>query len=222
MTSKYHYKDIEIDFQVKFSAKLDPNDLVTFNLRYEELLERSDGTYSYGINVQPDNVPITSDGIDMKIIINETLPLHDMSIKRVFQKPSESSPSAEYVNNHLFKTSPKSAYFNYTYSPALDQVNNGNIEKIVINYDVKRPDDGNDIQIGAGRFVHYFVPDPNNVSKKPKHVIFVIDKSGSMNGTKMDQTKDAVMDWLQKLKENDIKSFNFVMFDYSVNYWRGK
>ena len=207
---------------MKFSAKLDPDDLVTFNLRYEELLERSNGKYSYEINIQPKNAPITSAGIDIKVMINETLPLKKLSMKLI-QKTTGSKPTETVLNrDSLRKTSPKNAYFNYTYSPALDQVHNGNIEKIVIYYDVKRPDDGNDIQIGAGRFVHYFVPDPNNVSKKPKHVIFVIDKSGSMNGTKMDQTKDAVMDWLQKLKENDIKSFNFVMFDYSVNYWRGK
>ena len=209
---------------MKFSANLDPDDLVTFNLRYEELLERSDGTYSYEINVQPHNIPIT-DGIDIKVIINETLPLKDMSIKRVIQKLSESKPRAIYVNKNSFyfdKNSPKNAYFTYIYSPALDQVHNGNVEKIVIDYDVKRPDDGNDIQIGAGRFVHYFVPDPNNVNKKPKHVIFVIDKSGSMNGTKIEQTEDAVMQWLQTMRENYITSFNFVMFDYSVNYWRGK
>ena len=211
---------------MKFSAKLDPNDFVTFNLRYEELLERSDGKYSYEINIQPKNAPITSAGIDVKVMINETLPLKGLSINRLIQKTPESKPEEISENRGSLranlKTFPNDAHFNYTYSPALDQVHDGNISKIVINYDVKRPDDGNDIQIGAGRFVHYFVPDPNNVSKKPKHVIFVIDKSGSMNGTKMDQTKDAVMDWLQKLKENDIKSFNFVMFDYSVNYWRGK
>ena len=209
---------------MKFSAKLDPDDLVTFNLRYEELLERSDGKYRYEINIQPKNAPITSAGIDIKVMINETLPLQRLSIKRLIQKTPGSKPKEIPVSGRdsLRKTSPKNAHFNYTYSPALDQVHNGNIEKIVINYDVKRPDDGNDIQIGAGRFVHYFVPDPNNVSKKTKHVIFVIDKSGSMNGTKIEQTKDAVMEWLQTLKENYITSFNFVMFDYSVNYWRGK
>ena len=207
---------------MKFSAKLDPNDFVTFNLRYEELLERSDGKYSYEINIQPKNATITSAGIDIKVMINETLPLKKLSMKLI-QKTTGSKPTETVLNrDSLRKTSPKNAYFNYTYSPALDQAHNGNISKIVINYDVKRPDDGNDIQIGAGRFVHYFVPDPNNVSKNPKHVIFVIDKSGSMNGTKMEQTKDAVMEWLQTMKENDIKSFNFVMFDYSVNYWRGK
>ena len=219
-------------FQVKFSAKLDPNDFVTFNLRYEELLERSDGKYSYEINIQPKNAPITSAGIDIKVMINETLPLKRLSIKRLIQKTLESKPEEIPVSGRdsLRKTSPKNAHFNYIYSPALDQVHDGNIEKIVINYDVKRPDDGNDIQIGAGRFVHYFVPDPNNVNKQPKHVIFVIDKSGSMNGTKMDQTKDAIMEWLQTMnpdsndtfQENYIKSFNFIMFDYSVNYWRGK
>ena len=219
-------------FQVKFSAKLDPNDFVTFNLRYEELLERSDGKYSYEINIQPKNAHISSAGIDIKVMINETLPLKRLSIKRLIQKTLESKPEEIPVSGRdsLRKTSPKNAHFNYIYSPALDQVHDGNIEKIVINYDVKRPDDGNDIQIGAGRFVHYFVPDPNNVNKQPKHVIFVIDKSGSMNGTKMDQTKDAIMEWLQTMnpdsndtfQENYIKSFNFIMFDYSVNYWRGK
>ena len=215
---------------MKFSAKLDPNDFVTFNLRYEELLERSDGKYSYEINIQPKNAPITSAGIDIKVMINETLPLKKLSMKLI-QKTTGSKPTETVLNrDSLRKTSPKNAYFNYTYSPALDQVHNRNIEKIVIYYDVKRPDDGNDIQIGAGRFVHYFVPDPNNVSKKPKHVIFVIDKSGSMNGTKMEQAKDAVMEWLQSMnperidtfQENHIKSFNFVMFDYSVTYWIGK
>ena len=208
---------------MKFSLKLDPDDWVTFNLRYEELLKRSDERYSYEINIQPNNWATTSNGIDIRVMINETLPLKRISVKRLIQKTPGSKPIEILANRHsLKKTSPKNAYITHTYSPALDQVHNGNIEKFVVNYDVKRPDDVNDIQIGAGRFVHYFVPDPNNVSKKPKHVIFVIDKSGSMNGTKMDQTKDAVMDWLQKLKENDIKSFNFVMFDYSVNYWRGK
>ena len=217
---------------MKFSAKLDPDDLVTFNLRYEELLERSNGKYRYEINIQPKNAPITSAGIDVKVMINETLPLKGLSINRLIQKTPESKPEEISENRGSLranlKTFPNDAHFNYTYSPALDH--DGNISKIVINYDVKRPDDGNDIQIGAGRFVHYFVPDPNNVNKQPKHVIFVIDKSGSMNGTKMDQTKDAIMEWLETMnperndtfQENYIKSFNFIMFDYSVNYWRGK
>ena len=87
---------------------------------------------------------------------------------------------------------------------------------------INRPNDGNEVQIGAGRFVHYHVPDPNNVSKEPKHVIFVIDVSESMNGRKMEQTTNAMMDWIVNLKEYQIDCFNIVLFDYSVTYWRGK
>ena len=99
---------------MKFSAKLDPNDFVTFNLRYEELLERSDGKYSYEINIQPKNAPITSAGIDIKVMINETLPLKKLSMKLI-QKTTGSKPTETVLNrDSLRKTSPKNAYFNYT------------------------------------------------------------------------------------------------------------
>ena len=64
-----------------------------------------------------------------------------------------------------------------------DAKNNGKDWKFVINYDVKRPSDGNDVQIGAGKFVHYFSAD--NLPTMPKHIIFVIDISSSMEGSVM-------------------------------------
>ena len=54
-----------------------------------------------------------------------------------------------------------------------DAKNNGKDWKFVVNYDVKRPADGNDVQIGAGKFVHYFSAD--NLPTMPKHIIFVLD-----------------------------------------------
>ena len=51
--------------------------------------------------------------------------------------------------------------------------NNGKDWKFVVNYDVKRPADGNDVQIGAGKFIHYFSAD--NLPTMPKHIIFVLD-----------------------------------------------
>ena len=132
MTSKQHHvheKKI-LFFQVKFSAKLDPDDLVTFKLRYEELLERSDGKYRYEINIQPKNAPITSAGIDIKVMINETLPLKRLSIKRLIQRNPGSKPIEISENrDSLRKTSPKNAHFNYIYSPAADQVKFGLFEK---------------------------------------------------------------------------------------------
>merc|ERR1712079_26175 len=71
--------------QVTFSAKLDPAEKVTFNLRYEELLERSEqGKYHYEVNIQPKNQKIRD--FKIKVIINETLPLDGVSITRVRDK----------------------------------------------------------------------------------------------------------------------------------------
>ena len=61
--------------------------------------------------------------------------------------------------------------------------------------------DGNEIQIGAGRFVHYFSPEL--LPTMTKHVIFVIDESGSMSGRKMKQTKDAMLMIVEELNEQD-------------------
>merc|ERR1711971_499455 len=60
--------------QVTFSAKLDPAEKVTFNLRYEELLQRSEkGQYNYEVNIQPKNQKISD--FKIKVAINESLPL---------------------------------------------------------------------------------------------------------------------------------------------------
>lgn len=40
-------------------------------------------------------------------------------------------------------------------------------------------------QIVNGYFVHFFAPD--NLAQMPKNVVFVIDRSGSMEGKKMKQ-----------------------------------
>ena len=66
-------------FQVTFSAKLDPAEKVTFNLRYEELLQRSEqGKYHYEVNIQPKNQKIAD--FKIKVSINESLPLDGISI----------------------------------------------------------------------------------------------------------------------------------------------
>ena len=65
-----------------FSAKVDPKEKVTFYLTYEEQLQRSEqGKYNYEINIQPHNQKISD--FKIKVNINESLPLKDISIKRI-------------------------------------------------------------------------------------------------------------------------------------------
>ena len=99
-----------------------------------------------------------------------------------------------------------------------DASNNGKDWKFVINYNVKRPADGNDVQIGAGKFVHYFAPDYLPTIKK--HIIFVIDVSGSMSGRKLEQTKDAMTTMLSKMSENKMDNFNIILFEWKVKVWK--
>merc|ERR1712241_1234800 len=202
--------------QVTFSAKLDPAEKVTFNLRYEELLQRSEqGKYHYEVNIQPKNQKIPD--FKIKVTINESLPLDGISVKRVKNKDEAKFQAEDISKGSLTydqKLAPKIAYIDLRPNEAK---NNGKDWKFVVNYDVKRPDDGNDVQIGAGKFVHYFAPD--NLPTMPKHVIFVIDISGSMGGRKLEQTKDAMTTMLDKMSEKNIDNFNIILFSSTISVW---
>jgi len=205
--------------QVTFSAKLDPAEKVTFNLRYEELLQRSEkGKYNYEVNIQPKNQKISD--FKIKVAINESLPLDGISITRVKDKDEAKFQAEDISKGNLIydeKNTPNVAFIDMQPN---DAKNNGKDWKFVVKYDVKRPEDGNDVQIGAGKFVHYFAPD--SLPTLPKHVIFVIDISGSMGGRKLQQTKDAMTTMLNKMSEKNIDNFNIILFDGSIDVWGRK
>ena len=50
-----------------------------------------------------------------------------------------------------------------------------------------------------------------------KHVVFVLDTSGSMSGKKMQQTKNAMKTIITDLREED--SMTIVEFDDTINVW---
>ena len=202
-----------------FSAKLDPAEKVTFNLRYEELLQRSEkGKYNYEVNIQPKNQKISD--FKIKVAINESLPLDGISVTRVKDKDEAKFQAEDISKGNLIydeKNTPNVAFIDMQPN---DAKNNGKDWKFVVKYDVKRPEDGNDVQIGAGKFVHYFAPD--SLPTLPKHVIFVIDISGSMGGRKLQQTKDAMTTMLDKMSEKNIDNFNIILFDGSIDVWGRK
>jgi len=205
--------------QVTFSAKLDPAEKVTFNLRYEELLQRSEqGKYHYEVNIQPKNQKIAD--FKIKVSINESLPLDGISVTRVKDKDEAKFQAEDISKGNLIHDSKYSPNIAFIEMRPNDAKNNGKDWKFVVNYDVQRPDDGNDVQIGAGKFVHYFAPD--KLPTMPKHVIFVIDISGSMSGRKLQQTKDAMTTMLDKMSEKNIDNFNIILFDSNIEVWGRK
>merc|ERR1711962_1058965 len=200
--------------QVTFSAKLDPTEKATFHPRYEEQVKRSEkGKYNYEVNIQPQNQKIPDFQIIVKI--NESLPVEGLSVKRVKDKNIAKFQAEDITEEVLKNLDNNIATIELTPN---DAKNNGKDCKFVVNYDVKRPADGNDVQIGAGKFVHYFAPD--NLPTLKKHVIFVIDVSGSMGGRKLAQTKDAMTTMLTKMSENNLDNFNIILFDDDIEVWK--
>lgn len=66
-----------------------------------------------------------------------------------------------------------------------------------------------------GYFVHFFAP--TDIPALPKQVIFVLDTSGSMDGIRIKQLKEAMNSILSELKKEDI--FNIVEFSSIVKVW---
>ena len=63
-----------------------------------------------------------------------------------------------------------------------------------------------------GYFVHFFAP--TTLPSLPKHVIFVLDTSGSMAGKRIEQTKQAMNSILDQLRDGDL--FSVVEFSSDV------
>ncbi len=63
-----------------------------------------------------------------------------------------------------------------------------------------------------GFFVHFFAPE--NLQPLRKHVVFILDVSGSMWGRKMEQLKESQKKILDDLNHDDF--FNIITFSSDV------
>ena len=73
-----------------------------------------------------------------------------------------------------------------------------------------------EVQVVDGYFAHFVAPE--NLTPMAKHVIFVLDTSGSMEGKKMQQVKSALQSILSELRNNDY--FSILQFSTDVSEWR--
>nr|XP_015198781.1 PREDICTED: inter-alpha-trypsin inhibitor heavy chain H6-like isoform X1 [Lepisosteus oculatus] len=191
---------------------------MTFTLTYEELLQRRLGRYELALSVRPEQ-PVSN--LTVGVTISErtgisfvrVLPLRKTKLlSNTVQADAEMPPSTEVLR------SPSCARISFT--PTIKEQTvmstKGISADFVVQYDVELKDLIGDVQIYDGYFVHYFAP--RGLPVVPKDVIFVIDTSGSMLGTKIKQTKEAMKIILSDLRENDY--FNIITFSHSVNTWK--
>uniref|UniRef100_A0A8C4QH61 Inter-alpha-trypsin inhibitor heavy chain 4 n=1 Tax=Eptatretus burgeri TaxID=7764 RepID=A0A8C4QH61_EPTBU len=166
-----------------------------FKLTYEELLRRKLGLYELAISVRPQDKLLTNtlEGEILGWLWEKLPPL----------------PSTVVHKNETTAS--------ITFTPTREEQDiladsSGNFGDFVILYDVGRSG-----EIG-GYFVHYFAP--KGLTALPKNIIFVIDVSGSMTGTKIKQTRNAMLQTLGDLNDNDY--FNILTFSGGVDAWKNE
>ncbi|KAJ8265949.1 hypothetical protein COCON_G00150480 [Conger conger] len=191
---------------------------LSFSLTYEELLPRRLGRYELVLGLRPGQ-PVQNLSLEVSVAERSgisfirALPLRaNRLLSNTVSGEAEAPPSTQVVQT------PRCAQVRYT--PTLQQQTSSSPKGLnadfVIHYDVELTDLMGDVQIYDGYFVHYFAP--RGLPVVPKDVIFVIDISGSMIGTKIKQTKQAMATILSDLREGD--HFNIITFSDKVLTWK--
>ncbi|XP_048403702.1 inter-alpha-trypsin inhibitor heavy chain H3-like isoform X3 [Stegostoma tigrinum] len=195
----------------KVSVNIGPTKKVTFELTYEELLKRNLGKYEMNIRVKPQQL-VEQFQIDVHIF--EPQGISFLNVNAKFLKKNLTS---------IVKKTLTATRGHISFKPTLEQqhrcpdcdetILDGDF---IIVYDVNRDLSAGSVQIVNGYFVHHFAP--ANLSRIPKNVIFVIDHSGSMRGTKMHQTNEALVKILDDIDSKD--HFAIIIFDHSFTTWK--
>uniref|UniRef100_A0A672IRI4 Inter-alpha-trypsin inhibitor heavy chain family member 6 n=1 Tax=Salarias fasciatus TaxID=181472 RepID=A0A672IRI4_SALFA len=182
---------------------------MSFLLTYEELLPRRLGRYELSLGLRLGQLV---QNLTLDVSITERT---GISFIKVF--PLKTS---RLLGRKEALTVWNSTCARIHYSPTLQQQSSVSAKGLnadfIVQYDVDLRDLMGDVQVYDGYFVHYFAP--RGLPVVPKDVIFVIDVSGSMIGTKIKQTKQAMNTILGDLREGD--HFNIITFSDKVHTWK--
>uniref|UniRef100_A0A3B3Z7L6 Uncharacterized protein n=1 Tax=Periophthalmus magnuspinnatus TaxID=409849 RepID=A0A3B3Z7L6_9GOBI len=196
---------IESELEVfRMAVKIPGRNRAIFFLTYEQLLQRRLGRYEHVTSIRP--MQLVS-RLSLDITIVDHSPITNLEVLPL--------PITTVIKNEKNVCS-------ITFNPSIVQqakiTTSGNLGDFVVRYDVERELGIGDIQVLNGHFVHYFAP--KDLPVVPKNVVFVIDTSASMLGTKIRQTKDALFTILNDLRPGD--HFNFISFSNKVKEWKNR
>lgn len=184
-----------------FTAQVnaDGDSEAVFMLQYEELIIRELSRYRQTLYLNPgavvEDLQVLVRAVDSQGIVQPTAS-HFASINLV---------SDEEVT--------------FTYSPPPRQqrdTSKGLNREMFVEYDVNHPPDGAGLfLVNDGYFIQFF--SPSDIENVPLDVVFVIDVSGSMEGTKINQTIEALVTIINELSPED--RLTLVTFASRVTFW---
>ncbi|XP_052588302.1 inter-alpha-trypsin inhibitor heavy chain H4 [Peromyscus californicus insignis] len=196
--------------QFQVSVTVAPNAKITFELVYQELLRRQLGTYELLLKIKP-----------QQLVRHLQMDIHIFEPQGISFLETESTFMTQELADAL-TTSQNKTKAHVRFKPTLSQQQNSQHEQdtildgnFIVRYDVDRSVSGGSIQIENGYFVHHFAPE--DLPTMPKNVVFVIDKSGSMSGKKIQQTREALIKILNDLSPKD--KFNLIVFNEEITQW---
>uniref|UniRef100_A0A8C9Z439 Inter-alpha-trypsin inhibitor heavy chain 5 n=1 Tax=Sander lucioperca TaxID=283035 RepID=A0A8C9Z439_SANLU len=195
----------------RMAASIPGRNRAVFLLTYEQLLQRRLGRYEHVTSLRP--LQLVS-RLSLDVTIADHSPITDLQVLPLRSERSTNTPPITTVIKN------EKNVYKITFGPNIVQqakiTTNGILGDFVIRYDVQRDMGIGDIQVLNGHFVHYFAP--KDLPVVPKNVVFVIDTSASMVGTKIRQTKDALFTILRDLRPGD--RFNLVSFSNKIKVWQ--
>ncbi|XP_031349541.1 inter-alpha-trypsin inhibitor heavy chain H4-like isoform X2 [Photinus pyralis] len=204
------------------SVNIQPESKAVFYLTYEQLLDRKDSHYEQVINIHPGQ-PVKD--LSVEVVIAESRKITDLkapplrSGNEIGTDKPELDPRAdiEIFNDTaaVVKFSPNVERQKEFARVLGTKEENGLSGQFVVQYDVERDPSGGEVLIEDGYFVHFFAP--KELDPLPKHVVFVLDTSGSMWGQKIQQLIQAMNSIVDQLNESDLISL--VEFNSNTKVW---
>uniref|UniRef100_A0A670YGT6 Inter-alpha-trypsin inhibitor heavy chain family member 6 n=1 Tax=Pseudonaja textilis TaxID=8673 RepID=A0A670YGT6_PSETE len=204
----------------RVSTSVEAGRKVAFELTYEELLQRHLGKYQHAISIRPQQLVRN---LTVEVSISERTGIDHVQVlplrtSRLMTNTLQGRSEADMPPSTRVEKGRHCAWIVFT--PTLQEQESfstsGIVGDFVVQYDVAMPDVSGDVQIYNGYFAHYFAP--RGMPLLQKDVVFVIDISGSMYGTKLKQIKKAMHVILSDLHQDD--HFNIVTFSDTVNVWK--
>ncbi len=181
-------------------VNIEPGMNAEVTIRYEMFLNRQIHGYDYEIDLgsftqYPDGL---FHELSYDILISYSEPIEKIDISSMIDGTEK-----EYIN-------PYKARIEYT-----GELSPG---EYLLNYDVDVAGLEGNMDFYQGKnstyFMHRMRPDVEDVGKIPKDIVFVLDKSGSMTGTKISQLKTSFKHIIDELEENE--RFNVITFNDEV------
>jgi Ca-activated chloride channel family protein len=177
------------------------------SLRYNQLLRKDHAVTDFLLPLS--TAKYTShpvENLDIRLSIESNLeiknvysPTHTVDIKR----PDGKHATVTYNAKNQIPTSDFRLFFD---------VAKGEVGASVLSYRPKEDDDGFFLLLASPQIKS------KETERAKKTVMFVVDRSGSMSGKKIEQAKGALKHVLNNLREGDL--FNIVAYDSSVESFR--